>query len=243
MPTEKKRFVNRPSASGRGPHRTVPGRPQRPAGNTLPFDFLKKKGAAGDKKKAPDDAGGKSSAKKGLGLMEFGQAVKSLVPVENKKNAEAKKDKRSLGVKIEDDTGLGKTLRTKGWMERRWQEVDAEMKKQGIEGMVKNYRDPFFAYLESEWSLENGVALEALDAGMSMEDFYARFLDASAQEEINVPKQLEIRQLAAQGRFGEIDRSSIRKNLITNLSDTFSRAQFNQDLRNVVFERLTDTRP
>jgi len=212
----------------------------------MPLEYSKKNTNSAKKNQTDAPARDAGAKKKGLGLLGFAAGAKALVPKENTKDGAGKtaepkkKDRRTLGAKIDDYLGLGARLQTTEWCQRKWRESEEEIGFQGIDGMLEKYRQPMMTFFNKEFSAENANALLALNQGMSMKDFYARFLDPNSPEEININKQNEYAAYAKDGEFSKIDPTHIRKGLMINMSDTFSRMIFDPDVLKAVFQRLTN---
>jgi hypothetical protein len=185
---------------------------------------------------------GTKDAKQSASGKDVASQEEALKPAENKK-AEKRKDTRSLGAKVDDALGLGQHFRTKGWCQRKWKEVRDEMDFLKPEGMLAQHRTAFMAFLKKEYSTENGNALVALREGMDMKTFYERFISDASPEQINIPSLPKYHTLAAEGRHAEFDKEVIEKNLLANLSDSWSRAIFDPDLLKAMFQRMNNMVP
>jgi len=206
-------------------------------------------------KKSPDDLGskpGKKDVKGGLRGKSFEEGEAALKPEDEKedkatsKGSKSKKasDKRTLGEKLEDGLSLGGMLgNKKAWTERKWRECDEWLAHIGLEQVTKSYRMLFVDFLKKEFSTENLYALEAIRSGMPNEKFFERFLDAKAPEEINTDKLGDARAGAARGDYSAVDYVEIKKNLMLNLSDSYSRALYDDSFMCGVFRMKTQQTP
>lgn len=220
----------------------------------MAFELLKRgmNGLANFGNQVNDALHGKPGPKAALRGKTFEEGEKELAPEQQGETNKDKKDKKKPGntddrsflEKVDDNVfHLGETFKTKAWTERAWRHVDRRLAGAGIEGLAKHYTWVFREFLTREHSVENLEAYLALQNRMAPEAFFDKFLAKDCESEINVPKIREIRELAAQGKHAQIDWKSIELTLVHNMSDTYSRAIFDDKFMTTLFRMVHQVEP
>lgn len=128
----------------------------------------------------------------------------------------------STGKKISN--WFGRTFKTKGW---RKQEAERVVMSLGVEEMLQRYHDPFYAFAEKEYSVENVECYDAIKGGVQPESIYRYFIRPEGKMSVNISYKTrkQLMDLAAQDRYHEMNFDKVENELLGVMKDTLARAQ------------------
>ena len=215
------------------------------------FDFMKK--GPSKNKTAPEPQKTTKDATKKVEGNDFATQEESLKP----KDEKGKKGGGLGGVLATvrdniDKSSLGKVFGSPGWYKNQWQGVEDAVKLiplngTGLKFVMLHHRDALRAFCVKQYSQENLDLYEAVTEGvvngqgLSKQAIYENYLALGAGSEANFPQNLltTLHELANKGEHSKMDFSGLVATAMQNLMDPFYRFTFDDELKRVLFHKMT----